>query len=109
MNDRFVGYKSSMTEAAAAISSTPGFVKGLHVNFGWSATPDTLTVYDNTAASGTVLYKGKFGSGVANKQENVFIELGIPFTTGLYVSFTGGTNQIDYVTVIYDSTVAYGS
>jgi hypothetical protein len=48
-------------------------------------TAGTVIVYDNTAESGTVLFKHEFTTGVF---QPVVVTLDIPFSTGIYAGFT---------------------
>ncbi|KPK36240.1 MAG: hypothetical protein AMJ65_16435 [Phycisphaerae bacterium SG8_4] len=98
MADDFGVFKSSVKEAAAAVKSAPGYLKRIIVQGG--ATSDTLTIYDNTAGSGTVLFKTKIQE-VASTTIPRPIDIDVPFATGCYVDFTGGANQIDFINVIY--------
>jgi hypothetical protein len=53
----------------------------------------TATVYDNTAASGTILARL---AAVANGNDRYAPTDGIPFGVGVFVDFTGTTPTADF-------------
>jgi hypothetical protein len=80
--------------ASALIKTGRGTLVRLIV--GATSTATTVQVYDNTAASGTVIHQALYQAAVA--QEVWSIEVGCRFETGLYIKLTGGTGL---VTAIY--------
>lgn len=74
------------TSSSATVKSGPGLIHTMTLAAGSDAA--TAIVYDNTAASGTVLWKL---SSVANDSETA--RLDIPFSTGCHVALTGTDPQ----------------
>jgi hypothetical protein len=79
-----VGYKNVTQAAAATLKTGTGKFYGFTVT---ASTGGTITVYDNTAASGTVLFTK---SSLAVGEVVTFDGLGIAAGTGLHVVL-GGT------------------
>lgn len=83
-----VGYGS--TTSSAAIKATPGAVVAVNICGGADAA--TVTVYDNTAGSGTILCKLGVAAGVsASFCPCVPIKAGV----GIYATITGTTPQVN--------------
>ena len=89
------GYSSrgAAIAASAIVKTGPGFITGIILTAG--ADTATVTIYDNTAGSGTVL--AKF-SAVANTTAAVSLAHPLSFGNGLYATITGTTPS---VTIMY--------
>jgi hypothetical protein len=85
-------YRNITTKATTAVKSGAGYLHSIVINKAGSA--DTLTIYDNTAASGTVIATITVTASV----NQVFL-YDVAFSTGLTI-VSGGTTAGDY-TVTY--------
>ncbi len=75
---------------AATVKSGPGVLHEVHLAAGADAA--TATVYDNTAASGTVIAKL---AAVANSNDRYAPKGGVSFGTGIHIAFTGTSPTAD--------------
>lgn len=91
-------YYQSGTTAGVVIKSGVG---NLHkVIIGSQATTAVITLYDNTAASGSVIFSWTYTQGAqANNQPTVLDFAGIPFSIGLTIAITTAASN---VCVIYE-------
>jgi hypothetical protein len=87
-------HTSSYKTSAGIVKTGPGILHEIHLAAGVDAA--TATVYDNTAASGTILARL---AAVANGNDRYAPKDGIPFGVGVYVAFTGTTPTAD---IAYD-------
>lgn len=76
---------------SALVKSGAGTLAGLHC--GAAGTTITVTVYDNTAGSGTIIYSVVLTAGLS-------VPLNVAFGTGLYVAFSATTGTPN-LTVTY--------
>lgn len=84
----YSGMQNTAITASAEVKASAGVV-GTLINTG-SATSPVITVYDNTAANGTVIWAGTLTAGQV-------LPLGIPCGTGIYVSLAAaGTITVSY-------------
>lgn len=84
----YSGTKNLALTASAEVKATPGVI-GTFVNTGTTTSP-TITVYDNTAASGTVVWSGTLAAGQV-------LPLGMPCGVGIYVALSAaGTITLSY-------------
>lgn len=83
-----VGYKTVTQAAPVTVKSGPGALVGITVT---ASSAGTVTVYDNTAASGTVLFTK---SSLAVGDVVHFGGLGLACNTGLHV-VVGGTGTVN--------------
>jgi len=86
--DVFRGQSALQFAASSLVKNRPGRIYKLHVQ---AAVTGSITVYDNTAASGQIVYVSPAGPVIGQS-----FELDIPCRTGIYLSFTSGT-----VTVVF--------
>jgi len=101
MNDRFMGYKSTDETTTATAVTGSGYLKRIIVNYIYHASPTAITIYDNTAASGTVLFTGTFSGGtVILNTKHDQIDLDVAFQNGLHVVWSNA-NSVARVTFIY--------
>ena len=76
----------SRATADAAVKSAPGFLHTLtFAQTDAAPTAGTITVYDNTAESGTVIYSETFDTTIFR---GYTVTIDATFATGLYVGFT---------------------
>ena len=89
------GYSSrgSAIASSAIVKTGPGIVTGIILTAG--ADTATVTIYDNTAGSGTVLAKL---SAVTNTTAAVSLAHPLSFGKGIYATITGTTPSI---TIMY--------
>jgi hypothetical protein len=78
-------YKNLAANANTSVKSTPGFLHALVINK-IGASSNTITVYDGTDATGTVI--ATIDSTIAGAPTRIF---DVSFTTGLYVAIATGT------------------
>ena len=78
------------TTAAVTVRSGPGALVSVCICGGADAA--TVTVYDNTAASGTVICKLGVGAGLSETFTPAFP---IAVSTGIHVAVTGTTPQVN--------------
>ena len=84
----YSGTKNLALTASAEVKATPGVI-GTLVNTGTTTSP-TITVYDNTAAAGTVVWSGTLAAGQV-------LSLGMPCGVGIYVGLSAaGTITLSY-------------
>jgi hypothetical protein len=74
------------SDASALVKTGPGLLSGAALIVGPSAI--TLTLYDNTVASGAIIAKWK-SSSPANQTTTVSLPRPIAFSIGLYAVYTG--------------------
>lgn len=97
-------YSNVTGNTTATIKSSPGVLMGVMINN--NGTDGVLTIYDNTAASGTKIGTLQLGtpSGGLLSSSGIqgpagFIAMNVRFTTGLTVVTTGSSSN--NVTLIY--------
>ena len=78
-------HKNLAANATTTVKSTPGFLHSLVINK-IGATANTITIYDNTAGSGTVI--ATIDSTIASAPTRLY---DVQFTTGLTVVIASGT------------------
>jgi hypothetical protein len=76
--------------AATLVHTGAGYLAGLVVSVD-GATPLTLTCYDNTAASGTIIFQAHISPETVQQPFVIFFEdrFAPRFATGLYVAVSG--------------------
>lgn len=74
---------------AALIVTGQGILHGWFMSHAQTATPQTVTFYDNTAASGTILAIIRLNPAQMPHYVMFPRRMAIPFTTGLSADFTG--------------------
>ena len=88
--------KTSVVTASGVVKNTGGgVIYAIHVTKPGTGA-SSITIYDNTAASGTILWQG---DGL-NSMGYVFGEPGVASTQGIYVAVAGTTAPT--VVVSYD-------
>lgn len=92
MSLAYVGYRNVTQAAAATLKTGPAKLFGLTVT---ASTAGTVTIYDNTAASGTVLFTK---SSLAVGEVIHFGGVGLAANTGLHV-VCGGTATVNVMFV----------
>lgn len=92
MSLAYVGYRNVTQAAAATLKTGPAKLFGLMVT---ASTAGTVTIYDNTAASGTVLFTK---SSLAVGEVIHFGGVGLAANTGLHV-VCGGTATVNVMFV----------
>lgn len=89
---QYIGYKNVTQAAAVTVKSGPAKLFGIVVT---ASTAGTVTIYDNTAASGTVIFTK---SSLAVGEVITFAGLGISAGNGLHV-VCGGTATVNILFV----------
>lgn len=92
MSLAYVGYKKVTQAAAATLKTGPAKLFGLTVT---ASSSGTVTIYDNTAASGTVLFTK---SSLAVGDVIHFGGVGVAASNGLHV-VCGGTATVNVMYV----------
>ena len=82
-------YRNLTGNATTTIKSGSGTLSGIMINNAGSS--GTVTIYDNTAASGTIIATLTLPSGGVNPVPAAMTSLGIEFATGLTVVTAGST------------------
>jgi hypothetical protein len=78
-------HKNLAANATTVVKNTPGFLHSLVINK-IGATANTITIYDNTTGSGTII--ATIDSTIANAPTRLY---DVEFTTGLTVVIASGT------------------
>lgn len=78
-------YSRTRVTADGLVATGAGYIRGVTFSATGAVTAGVITIYDNTAESGTVLFSGVIQVGL----NPVFIPLETTFTTGLYVGYDG--------------------
>ena len=73
-------------DSSALIKTGPGLLSGAALEVGPS--PLTLTLYDNTAASGAIIARWR-SAGTTNLTTTFTLPHPVAFARGLYASFSG--------------------
>lgn len=78
-------YTNATVTADGQVKSSAGFIRSITFSATGTVTAGLITVYDNTAESGTVIWSGI----VQHTSAPVTIFLGVPTATGIYVGYDG--------------------
>lgn len=78
-------YSRTRLTASGLVATGAGYIKGLTFSATGAVTAGVVTVYDNTAASGDVIFSGVIQTGISP----IPLPLETTFATGLYVSYDG--------------------
>jgi hypothetical protein len=90
-------YRNISGNSSTTVKSSPGYLHAIAVNN--NNTCGTVTLYDNTSATGTKIATIQIGSpsggllSTTGFQSPVTLPMGIAFTTGLTVVTAGSTNN----------------
>lgn len=91
-----LSYKHINTAATTVVKSFGGLLQGINVN-GTPGATETVTIYDNTAASGTEIGVVALATTTVAPSFIPFGVNGVQFVTGLTIVTTGTTD----LTVVY--------
>lgn len=97
-NARFRTTHRNMTgNASASVKASPGILHGISINN--NATGGTLTIYDNTTNTGTIILTLRSGGALSGLPSGFIGPIGAEATVGIY-AVTAGSGSNDF-TIYY--------